>query len=65
MEAMVDILRQIGVNTSKLDEISKTGNVTSVNNGKNIVVNTTKQQTQKQKGESRNSKLASEIARGY
>ena len=65
MEAMVDILRQIGVNTSKLDEISKTGNVTSVNNGKNIVVNNTKQQAPVQKGESRNSKLASEIARGY
>lgn len=65
MEAMVDILRQIGVNTSKLDEISKTGSVTSVNNGKNIVVNTTKQQAPVQKAESRNSKLASEIARGY
>ena len=60
---VVDV-KQIGVNTSKLEDISKSGNITSVNNGKNIVVNN-QTKSQEPKGDSRNAKLASKIAKGY
>ena len=66
MESMNEILKQIGVNTEKLEDISKTGNVTSVNNGKSIVVNsTTTESSTPETGSSRNARLASQIARGY
>ena len=61
---VVDV-KQIGVNTSKLEDISKSGNITSVNNGKNIVVNNNQTKSQEPKGDSRNAKLASKIAKGY
>ena len=66
MESMIEILKQIGVNTEKLEDITKTGNVTSVNNGKSIVVNsTTTESSTPETGSSRNARLASQIARGY
>lgn len=66
METMIDVLKQIGVNTSKLEDL-KNSNV-SVNNGKSIIVNNNqKTQTTSSNGgkESKNSKLAEQIAKGY
>ena len=64
METMIDVLKQIGVNTSKLEELKNSS--VSVNNGRNIVVNkNTTNQTTPQVKESKNSTLAEKIAKGY
>jgi hypothetical protein len=72
METIVSVLKDIGADTSKIEDI-QIDSSTSVNNGGNVVVTnntdnsttTTTTQASKSTSDSRNAKLSQQIARGY
>jgi hypothetical protein len=70
MQKMIDVLKEIGVNTSKIEDLESGGTTNnSVNNGGNIVVTNNNDnsttQTTSTTTDSRNAQLSKRIARGY
>lgn len=70
MESMIDVLKEIGVNTSNLEAIKNNQSVTSVNNSKTAIINKNTTQSNNSSSDSTpsdssNAKLAAKIARGY
>ena len=70
MESMIDVLKEIGVNTSNLEAIKNNQSTTSVNNSKTAIINKNTTQSNNSSSnstpsDSSNAKLAAQIARGY
>ena len=70
MESMIDVLKEIGVNTSNLEAIKNNQSTTSVNNSKTAIINKNTTQSNSNSSnstpsDSSNAKLAAQIARGY